>query len=205
MEQLSLYNEARSESRVIASSGVFQIELLEHVGEKDHPALIAISEQLAIEYGEKAILTKATIHRYFNKKGSLPFIARYRKDIIGYIIGVPIEELSHEPWARTDPNFGKYNTLYTYAFVMMSDFKGNGYAKMLKRVFISWGKKREGIHFITGHVEVGVSSKFSGEVKIASRVENWQGTGKSFEYYCRDLHPDQSPYQSNNPPLATRI
>ena len=205
MEQLSLYNEARSESRVIASSGVFQIELLDHVGEGDYPALIAISEQLALEYGEKAILTKATIHRYFNKKGSLPFIARFRKEIIGYIIGVPIEELSHEPWARTDPNFGKHNTLYTYAFVIMSDHKGSGYAKMLKRVFISWAKKREGIRYITGHVEIGVSSKFSGEVQITSRVENWQGTGKTFEYYRRDLHPDQAPYQTNNPPLATRI
>ncbi len=205
MEQLSLYQDAQSASRVIASSGVFQIELLEHVGENDHPSLIAISEQLAGEYGEKAILTKATIHRYFNKKGSLPFIARYRDDIIGYIIGVPLEELSHEPWARMDPNFGKHNTLYTYAFVVLSDFKGNGYAKMLKRVFINWAKKREGIRFITGHVEIGVSSRFSGDVQITNRIDNWQGTGKTFEYYRRDLHPDQSSLQQHNPPLATRI
>ncbi len=205
MQQLSLYNDAPSKSRVIASSGVFQIELLEHVGEEDYPSLIAISEQLASDYGEKAILTKATIHRYFNKKGSLPFIARFRNELIGYIIGVPIEELSHEPWSRTDPNFGKYNTLYTYAFVILSDHQGNGYAKMLKRVFINWAKKREGIRYITGHVEIGISSKFSGDVQIVNRVDNWQGTGKVFEYYRRNLHPDHSQYQSNNPPLATRI
>ena len=72
MEQLSLYNEPRSESRVIASSGAFQIELLDHVGEGDYSALITISEQLASEYGEKAVLTKATIHRYFNKKVRFP-------------------------------------------------------------------------------------------------------------------------------------
>ncbi|MFQ6604972.1 MAG: GNAT family N-acetyltransferase [Fidelibacterota bacterium] len=205
MEQLSLYSENRSQTRVIASSGVFQIELLNHIGEEDFPALIDISEHLAEEYGEKAVLTNTTIHRYFNKPGSLPFIARYRNEIIGYIIGVPIEEMSNEPWVHTDPNFGKRNTLYTYAFVIMSDYKDNGYAKMLKRVYISWAKKREGIRYITGHVKVGVSSKFSGDVQIVNRVENWQGTGKTFEYYRRDLHPEPSPYQKNNPPLATRI
>jgi GNAT superfamily N-acetyltransferase len=205
MEQLSLYQESESVSRVIASSGVFQIELLEHVGEKDYPALIDISRHLEPEYGTKAVLTNATIHRYFNKPGSLPFIARYRGEIIGYIIGVPLEELSHEPWARLDENFGKGNTLYTYAFVIKAQYKGNGYAKMLKRVYLSWAKKRETIRYITGHVELGVSSRFSGDVKIVSRVDNWQGTGKTFEYYRRDLHPEQAHLQKNNPPLATRV
>ncbi len=205
MEQLSLYQESESIARVIASSGVFQIELLEHVGEKDYPELIEISNHLAKDYGEKAILTKATIHRYFNKPGSLPFIARYRGEIIGYIIGVPLEELSHEPWARLDENFGKGNTLYTYAFVIKSHYKGNGYAKMLKRVYLSWAKKRETVRYVTGHVELGISSRFSGDVRIINRVENWQGTGKTFEYYRRDLHPEQSHLQKNNPPLAARI
>lgn len=205
MEQLSFYKESKSSSRVIASSGVFQIELLEHVGEEDFPALIDISTHLANDYGEKSILTNTTIHRYFNKKGSLPFIARYRNDIIGYIIGVPIEELSQEPWSRIDPNFGKFNTLYTYAFVIMASYKDNGYAKMLKRVYISWAKKREGIRYLTGHVELGISSRFSGDIQITNRVENWQGTGKTFEYYRRDLHPDQSKHQPNNPPIADRI
>lgn len=141
MEQLEFASKKDSITRVIASSGVFQIELLEHVGENDFSPLIEISKHLAQEYGEKAILNKATIHKYFNKKSSLPFIARYRGDIIGYIVGVPIEELNSEPWARTDENFGKYNTLYTYAFVIMAQYKGNGYAKMLKRVYLNWAKK----------------------------------------------------------------
>ena len=155
MEQLEFASKKESLTRVIASSGVFQIELLEHVGENDYNSLIEISKHLAQEYGQKAILTKATIHKYFNKKGSLPFIARYRGDIIGYIVGVPLEELNSEPWARMDENFGKYDTLYTYAFVIMTQYKGNGYAKMLKRVFINWAKKRGSIRFVTGHVKAG--------------------------------------------------
>ena len=133
MEQLNLTVELSSKSRVIASSGPFQIELMNQVGLEDHPQLIEISHHLASEYGEAAILTKETINKYFNKQGSLPFIARYRGDIIGYIIGVALEELSTEPWARMDENFSKQNTLYTYAFVIMSKYKGNGYAKILKR------------------------------------------------------------------------
>ncbi|MBN4081344.1 GNAT family N-acetyltransferase [Caldithrix abyssi] len=204
MEQLSFSTSQKSRSRVIASSGVFQIELLEHAGEADYPQLIEISKSLAKEFGDKAILTKATIHKYFNKTGSLPFIARYRDEIIGYIIGVPLEELSHEPWARMDENFGKGNTLYTYAFVIQSEYKGNGYAKMLKRVFLSWAKKREQIEHITGHVVIGVSARFTGDIRILSRVENWQGTGQTFEYYRRDLEPDRSSNSKNNPPVITR-
>jgi len=149
MEQLSFSTSQKSRSRVIASSGVFQIELLERVGEADYPQLIEISKSLVKEYGEKAILTKSTIQKYFNKSGSLPFIACYRNKIIGYIIGVPIEELSHEPWAQLDENFGKGNTLYTYAFVIQSEYKGNGYAKMLKRVFLSWAKLIVAIKLMT--------------------------------------------------------
>ena len=46
---------------------MFQIELLEHIGKEDYPSLFAISEHLAKEYGEKAVLTKVTIQKYFNK------------------------------------------------------------------------------------------------------------------------------------------
>ncbi len=205
MKQLSLDIEHRSKSRIIASSGVFQVELLQHVGEDDYPQLIRISEHLSDEYGEKAVLSKATIHKYFNKPSSLPFIARYRGEIIGFIIGVAIEDLSSEPCARLDENFGESNTLYTYAFVIMDKYKGNGYAKILKRVYLSWAKKRDSIRFITGHVKLGKSSKFTGDIKIINRVDNWQGTGFTFEYYNRDLGPKPDFTQTQNPPLAKTI
>ncbi|MFH1851191.1 MAG: GNAT family N-acetyltransferase [Candidatus Neomarinimicrobiota bacterium] len=205
MEQLEFDITAQSKSRVIASSGVFRIELIEHVGEEDYEALIEISRHLVEEYGQSAVLTKNTIHKYFNKTTSLPFIARYRGEIIGYIIGIPLEELGQEPWARVDENFGKCNTMYSYAFVIMKQYKSNGYAKMLKRVYLSWAKKRSAIRFITGHVRVGVSSKFTGDVKILNRIDNWNGTGKTFEYYRRDLRPEQAHLQRNNPPLEVQI
>ena len=203
MNQLSLSNSPISDIQVIASSGPFQIELLKHVGENDYSQLILISKTLELDYGKKAILTHETIQKYFNKEGALPFIARYRKRIIGYIIGIPLEELSNEPWARMDENFGKNNTLYTYAFVVESEFKGNGYAKMLKRVFLSWAEKHNHIDFITGHVINGISAKFTGDIRIINRVENWQGTGKTFEYYQRDIK-SKGPLQKNNPPIINR-
>ena len=203
MNQLSLSNSPISDIQVIASSGPFQIELLKHVGENDYSQLILISKTLEVDYGKKAILTHETIQKYFNKEGALPFIARYRKRIIGYIIGIPLEELSHEPWARMDENFGKNNTLYTYAFVVESEFKGNGYAKMLNRVFLSWAEKNNHIDFITGHVINGISAKFTGDIRIINRVENWQGTGKTFEYYQRDIK-SKGPLQKNNPPIINR-
>ena len=193
-----------SKCRIIASSGRFQIELMGIAGVKDFSPLIKISEALAQEYGPVAILTPNTIQTYFNRDDSLPFIARYDDEIIGYIIGVPLESLSKEPWARLDSNFGKQNTLYTYAFVIQNQYKGNGYAKMLKRVFLSWAKKRKQTEHITGHVVNGISARFTGDIKIVNRIDNWQGTGKSFEYYRRDLIAEQSSPLKNNPPLITR-
>ena len=175
----------------IASSGTFKIELIKKIGNSDKKDLIEISKSLAAEYGSRSLLTEKTIDIYFNREGTLPLIARSQKNIIGYIIGLPLESLSKEPWARLDENYEKYNTIYTYAFVIKDEYKGKGYAKMLKKVYLNWAKKRDGITFITGHVRLGITSRFKGEIKIINQVENWQGTGKIFEYYRRNLDPEK--------------
>ena len=175
----------------IASSGTFKIELIKKIGNSDKKDLIEISKSLAAEYGSRSLLTEKTIGIYFNREGTLPLIARSHNNIIGYIIGLPLESLSKEPWARLDENYEKYNTIYTYAFVIKNEYKGNGYAKMLKKVYLNWAKKREGITFITGHVRLGIASRFKGEIKVINQVENWQGTGKVFEYYRRNLDPEK--------------
>jgi len=175
----------------IASSGTFKIELIKKIGSSDKIDLIEISKSLAAEYGSRSLLTEKTIDIYFNREGTLPLIARSHNNIIGYIIGLPLESLSKEPWARLDENYEKYNTIYTYAFVIKDKYKGNGYAKMLKKVYLNWAKKREGITFNTGHVRRGIASRFKGEIKVINQIENWQGTGKVFEYYRRDLDPEK--------------
>ena len=178
-------------TKIIASSGSFDIELIESLGTADYESLMEISASLAEDYGEKYLLTKNTINKYFNRSGALPIIARFDNKIIGYIIGMPLELLSQEPWARLDKNYGKFNTLYTYAFVIKNDFKKKGYAKILKKVYISWAKKKEGILYNTGHVKSGISKKFKGQIKIIAEINNWQGTGKIFEYYRRNLDPEK--------------
>ena len=180
-----------SRIKIIATSGSFQIELMEYVGSVDNKGLIKISNSLVKEYGKQSILTESTIQTYFNREGALPFIARNEGEIIGYIIGLPLEILSKEPWARLDINFGKKNTLYTYAFVVQEKFKGNGYAKILKRVFLNWAKKQEKILYITGHVKEGISARFKGNIRIIEIIENWHETGRAFEYYRREIDPER--------------
>ena len=58
---------------------------------------------------------------------------------------------------------------------------------MLKKVFLSKAEKLTHIDYVTGHVAQGVSVNFTGNIEIINQVENWQGTGKSFEYYRRML------------------
>jgi len=180
-----------SVTQVIASSGSFQIELVDHAGYNDNDKLIEVSKSLAKEYGPAAILTKNTIQIYFNRKGTLPFIARDQGEIVGYMIGVPLEMLSREPWARLDANFNKGNTIYTYAFVVERDYKGTGCAKILKRVFLNQTKKMDSILYVTGHVKQGIASRFNGNIDIIDRIDNWQGSGMVFEYYRRRLNSDR--------------
>jgi len=181
-----------SKTKIIAKGGRFQVELIKYIGENDFDSLIAISESLVEDYGKASKLTETTINTYFNKIGSIPFIARYQNEIIGYIIGVPLEELKMEPWARLDVNFGLNNTIYTYAFVIEKKYKRNGYAKMLKKVFLNYIKKQENIFYITGHVREGISNNFKGKIKVLDKINNWNKTGLIFEYYRRDLDSYQS-------------
>lgn len=188
MEQLTLNINEKSRTRVIASSPHgFQIELMEYVGGEDVPALMEVSGSLASEYGASARLTKVTIRKYFNYPQTLPFVARYRGEIVGYIIGVPLEYFAHDAWARFDQNLGQGNTLYTYAFVMLARYRGNGFAKTLKRVYLNWTKKH-GYRYVTGHVKEGIAKNFSPVTVIVKRFTNWHGSGKTFEYYRRPIH-----------------
>ena len=198
-------HENSSKTKIIASTNVFQIEKIEKVGREDYPQLIEISLHLAKEYGRQAVLTKDTIQKYFNTEKSLPFIARYQDEIIGYIIGIPLEELRQESWAVNDENFGKYNTLYTYAFVIMEKYKSNGYARMLKRVYLSWSQKRSNIKYVTGHVVTGTSNVADKNMTIISRIDDWQGTKKSFEYYRRSFDIKDNIESINSPPLEITI
>ena len=198
-------SENSSKTKIIASTNVFQIEKVEKVGREDYPQLIEISLHLAKAYGRQAVLTKDTIQKYFNTEKSLPFIARYQDEIIGYIIGIPLEELRQESWAVNDENFGKYNTLYTYAFVIMEKYKSNGYARMLKRVYLSWSQKRSNIKYVTGHVVTGTSNVADKNMTIISRIDDWQGTKKSFEYYRRSFDIKDNIESINSPPLEITI
>ena len=198
-------SENSSKTKIIASTNVFQIEKVEKVGREDYPQLIEISLHLAKEYGRQAVLTKDTIQKYFNTEKSLPFIARYQDEIIGYIIGIPLEELRQESWAVNDENFGKYNTLYTYAFVIMEKYKSNGYARMLKRVYLSWSQKRSNIKYVTGHVVTGTSNVADKNMTIISQIDDWQGTKKSFEYYRRSFDIKDNIESINSPPLEITI
>jgi len=205
-EQLTLEIAEKTRSRVIASSPLnFQIELMERVGEEDIPQLILISEHLVEEFTEDVRLTKTSIRKYFNYPHTLPFIARKSGEIIGYIIGVPLEFFSNDPSFQCDSNLGEKNTLYTYAFVVLQKYKGSGYAKTLKRVYLSWAKKK-GFIYVSGHVREGVSQRFSGSVKILKRFDNWHGSNRRFEYYRRPLVSRVQPENpEQNPPFVAKI
>ena len=187
MKQLSLNIGEKSEVKVIASSAYqFRVELVKKVGKDDIDGLISVSQYLSKKFGEQALLTRTNIHKYFNKE-TLPFVARFKGEIIGYIIGVPLEHFKQESWSHFDVNLGKFNTLYTYAFIIKEKFrKTGGYSKTLKRIYINWAKK-QGYAFITGHVKQGISNNFKPKTEVVKIFPIWYGVKVPFEYYRRPL------------------
>ena len=187
MSEIPIYTLEDSQKQILASSSNnFQVELIMNIGKEDYPSLIEISKYLVRQFGNQALLTEHNIPKYFNRK-TLPFIARHNNKIIGYIIGVPIENFKDESWAQYDYNMGKKNTLYTYSFVVKEEYqKRGGYSKTLKKIYINWAKKRE-YKYITGHVKQGISKKFSQDTQIVKIFPNWYGQKTPFEYYRRPL------------------
>tara|TARA_B100000579_G_C22616891_1_gene750007 strand:- start:313 stop:879 length:567 start_codon:yes stop_codon:yes gene_type:complete len=187
MKQLSLNISQESDVKVIASSAYqFRVELVKKVGKNDIKSLIDISQYLSEKFGDHASLTKTNIHKYFNKE-TIPFVARLKNEIIGYIIGVPLEHFKQESWAHFDVNLNRYNTIYTYAFVVKEKFRSKGgYGKTLKKIYINWAKK-QGYTFVTGHVRQGISKKFSTSTEIVKIFPVWYNSKSPFEYYRRPL------------------
>ena len=109
MGQLTLNIIQESEVKVIASSAFnFRIELVNQLGKNDLNSIFDISKDLAEIFNNNFLLNENNINKYFNDN-TLPFVARYKGEIIGYIIGVPIEEFEFESWARYDTNLSKKN------------------------------------------------------------------------------------------------
>ena len=74
MKKVGNFQNKNSKTKVIATGGQFQVELIKFIGENDYDSLIEISESLVEDYGQSSRLTAATINTYFNKIGSFPFI-----------------------------------------------------------------------------------------------------------------------------------
>ncbi len=187
MEQLTLNIGEQSQVQIIASSAFhFRVELVKKIGKDDLDGLIDVSKDMANKFGKQALLTKTNISKYFNPK-TLPFIARFKGEIIGYIIGVPLEHFKQESWSHFDVNLGKQNTLYTYAFVLKEKYrKKGGYAKTLKRIYINWAKKQK-YTYVTGHVQQGIAKQFSSNTEVVKTFPKWYNLNTPFEYYRRPL------------------
>ncbi len=177
---------SRSEVALIAATLNFQIKLIHALSAKDADQIIRISQGLIKPFGAATAFTKKTVWKYFNHPHTLPFVGVLRDEIIGFLVGVPLENFSDEQWAALDPTLGDHETIYTYAFIFDEKHQGQGYAKMLKKVYLNWLKKR-GYLYVSGHVREGISSQFSLHTRVLQKYPNWHDTGKVFEYYQRPL------------------
>ena len=180
-------NKNDSVYKIIAqSSNSLKIKLIIELGDNDRNEIINLSKELESTFGSDAILTTSNIDKYFNKS-TYPFIAQFNGNIIGFIIGVPLEIFSKESWSHYDINLGKKNTIYTYIFLVKKFYrKQGGYSKTLKMIYLNWCKKNN-YTYITGHVKSGISKKFSNNTEIVKIFPKWYNSKSPFEYYRRSL------------------
>jgi len=180
-------NKTDSIYEIIAeASNSLKIKLIKKLGNDDKNKIINLSKELEPIFGSDGILTISNIDKYFNDK-TYPFIAEFNNDIIGFIIGVPLEVFKEESWSHYDINLGKNNTIYTYIFLIKAFYrKKGGYSKTLKMIYLNWCKKNN-YDYVTGHVKSGISRKFSNETKIVKTFPKWYNSKLPFEYYRRPL------------------
>lgn len=173
-------------SKLIASSkDSFNIELVESLDDETANDIITISEDLKKIYGPNSILTKKNIHKYFNNK-TLPFLAKINNNVIGFIIGTPLENFSNQSWVQYDGNLGQNNTLYTYAFIFQTKYrKKGGYSKTLKKIYTSWAKKK-GFSFISGHIKKSIL-KSNDTTEVIKEFSKWYESNEPFIYYRRKI------------------
>ena len=171
---------------IAESSNNFRIEIINNLGYNDGQQILNLSKELEPIFGIDAILTESNINKYFNTK-TFPFIARLNKDIIGFIIGVPLEVFKEESWSHYDVNLGKKNTIYTYIYLVKKFYrKSSGYSKILKLIYINWCKKNN-YKYVTGHVKQGISNNFSNNTTVVKIFPKWYNSNIPFEYYRRPL------------------
>jgi len=176
----------QSQTRLIAATLHYRVELVEILSAEDAERIIHISQELEPRFGVETVFTRKTVRRYFNYPATLPFVGKLRDEIIGFLVGVPLEHFSDESWAQSDPTLGEHVTVYSYAYIFAEKHRKTGYAKMLKRVYLNWLKKR-GYSYVSGHVREGLAQSFSPTTRVLQKYPNWHDTGKVFEYYQRPL------------------
>ena len=79
----------QSETRIIASTNVFQIEKIEKIGKADYPKLIEISLHLAKEYGKQAVFTRASIEKYFNTENLFLLLQDIKTKLLDTLLESP--------------------------------------------------------------------------------------------------------------------
>ena len=178
---------AESEYKIIAeSSNDLRIELIKKINEVDIIQIAELSKELESIFGVNSSFNSTNINKYFNKN-TFPFITRLNGEIIGFIVGVPLENFSNESWSHYDTNLGKFNTIYTYTYLMKKFYrKKGGYSKTLKIIYINWCKK-QGYKYVAGHVQQGISKQFSSQTDVIKIFPKWYDCTSPFEYYRRRL------------------
>ena len=176
-----------SDYKIIAeATNSLKIKLIKQLGDEDKNKIIDLSKELESIFGSDGILTTSNIDKYFNEK-TYPFVAELNNNIIGFIIGVPLEVFSEESWSHYDTNLGRNNTIYTYIYLMKKNKrKQGGYSKTLKMIYLNWCRKNN-YSYVTGHVKSGISKRFSNETKIVKIFPKWYNSKTPFEYYRRPL------------------
>jgi GNAT superfamily N-acetyltransferase len=125
---------------------------------------------------------------YLGKLAKLPdavfLVARMKGTMVGYAAGAKLENFEEVPGVRQDLHFDLEDTFYLESVAVIPEYQGKGIGKQLLRSIILRTKKK-GFQYIAGHMKEGFAERWRG-VPLA-QFNNYYGTGKTFEYFRREL------------------
>ena len=152
---------------------------------KDWPsvrdALMAIENS---SFSETIADSAEDFEKMLKLNNSIFVIAECDRDIIGYAGGGRLEDFQEIPGVKEDLHFGLKDTFYIESFAVSEKFRGKGVGRGLMRALLLRVKK-SGFRWTSAHGRADVVQRWGG--MTTESFNDWYHTGKTFDYFRRDL------------------
>ena len=108
------------------------------------------------------------------------------RTLVGYAMGDELECFGDIPGTRSDPHYGRRDTIYVSSVAVHSEWRGLGIGVQFEREIIRLAHVA-GYSRVTAHIRTSANLANQLTRKAMGTFSNWYGTGISFDYVVLDV------------------